>query len=236
LKVEDIKMSADSLNSHQEMICELCETVYKKEFWFLKHRETCSGKKKRKANISTSLKKQVWTKYVGLDRGEVPCLCCGCTKISMIDFHCGYYISEKNGGKIEVENLRPICAQCNLNMSSKNFEEFRKGFSNGIIPPEKGENSVLKLAKLKKKVQFLDDKIKYSSDCLSNGGGMMLYHRIREVARSYPDPGRIYWLLCEIGNGTLFIFGNTLASFDGNPRISADEFTNVVEYCYELLS
>jgi 5-methylcytosine-specific restriction endonuclease McrA len=39
-------------------------------------------------------------------------------------------VPEAKGGPTTVENLRPICAQCNLCMGTSNLEEFKRKFFN----------------------------------------------------------------------------------------------------------
>lgn len=48
------------------------------------------------------------------------------------DFHAGHIISDKDKGKVELENLRPLCSKCNLSMGSENMFEFisKYGFWN----------------------------------------------------------------------------------------------------------
>jgi hypothetical protein len=84
--------------------------------------------KYKKKTIPKALKKQVWDTWVGSSVGETNCLCCGHEKVRQIEFHCGHIMAEVNGGKTNVENLRPICAQCNLSMGSMNMIEFKKKF------------------------------------------------------------------------------------------------------------
>ena len=38
--------------------------------------------------------------------------------INVFDFHVGHDKPESKGGKLRVDNLRPICARCNLSMSN----------------------------------------------------------------------------------------------------------------------
>lgn len=80
----------------------------------------------KKRTIPKKLKAIVWTTYVGDSTGMTKCFCCQHTLIKQIEFHCGHVISVKNGGKDVVENMRPICAQCNLSMGSKNMNDFMK--------------------------------------------------------------------------------------------------------------
>jgi 5-methylcytosine-specific restriction endonuclease McrA len=82
----------------------------------------------KKRGIPKSLKKACWDKYIGPDKGIATCLCCNHQNIRQIEFHCGHVISEKNGGETKLPNLRPICAQCNLSMSTMNMSEFQKKY------------------------------------------------------------------------------------------------------------
>lgn len=86
--------------------------------------------KQRKTRIPASLKKLVWNTYIGESVGSSKCLCCNYTMIQQIDFHCGHVVPEAKGGPTTVENLRPICAQCNLCMGTANLEEFKRKFFN----------------------------------------------------------------------------------------------------------
>jgi len=43
-------------------------------------------------------------------------------------FHCGHIVSHANGGSMHIDNLRPICASCNLSMGTQNMNEFRQQF------------------------------------------------------------------------------------------------------------
>lgn len=41
-------------------------------------------------------------------------------------FHCGHIVSEFNGGKTIIENLRPVCFNCNSNMNTTNWLDYEK--------------------------------------------------------------------------------------------------------------
>jgi hypothetical protein len=79
---------------------------------------------KTKKSIPKKIKNDSWNTYIGNDKSSALCLCCRNTKISMNDFTAGHIISEKNGGIMTVENIVPICNQCNLSMSSKNMDKY----------------------------------------------------------------------------------------------------------------
>lgn len=79
---------------------------------------------KQKRGIPKKVRDDSWNKYVGKDKGEAPCLCCRTTTISKSEFHAGHVISEAKCGPATVENLRPICAGCNLSMGTRDMREF----------------------------------------------------------------------------------------------------------------
>jgi len=37
--------------------------------------------------------------------------------INVFDFHVGHDVPESKGGELDIQNLKPICARCNLSMS-----------------------------------------------------------------------------------------------------------------------
>jgi len=78
----------------------------------------------RKEPIPKRLKTDVWDFYIGEEKGIALCMCCSREKIKASHFECGHVISEFNGGTICIDNLRPICSQCNRSMSKKNMDEF----------------------------------------------------------------------------------------------------------------
>lgn len=82
--------------------------------------------KKRKKTIPSTVKRLVWNKYIGEEIGKAKCVCCNLTDITQLSFHCGHVIAESNGGEISVDNLRPICQNCNSSMRTQNLEEFKK--------------------------------------------------------------------------------------------------------------
>ena len=80
----------------------------------------------KKKNISKNIKLLIWDKYIGEDIIKHKCLCCKKREIKNTDFHCGHVIPESKGGKDTLENLRPICANCNLGMGQTNMIDYVK--------------------------------------------------------------------------------------------------------------
>jgi hypothetical protein len=70
-----------------------------------------------KERIPRALREQVWVTYVG-NKFQTKCWIPWCkNKMSAFDFHVGHNLPESKGGTLELGNLRPICARCNLSMS-----------------------------------------------------------------------------------------------------------------------
>jgi hypothetical protein len=85
-----------------------------------------TDKKKKKKQISATIKRLVWYSNIGEEVGKAKCLCCKVTDITQMSFNCGHIIAEANGGQTIVSNLKPICQNCNSSMGTKNMEEFMK--------------------------------------------------------------------------------------------------------------
>lgn len=85
-------------------------------------------KKPAKEKIPVAVKRIVWNTYIGQDKLKGLCLCCGFEEVTMTNFECGHVKSEKNGGEVTVENLRPICSNCNKSMGSKDMDAFMKQY------------------------------------------------------------------------------------------------------------
>lgn len=75
-----------------------------------------------------SLRIAVWNTYIGEQVGQTLCPVCFTNPISQLKFHCGHVVSEKDGGPTTLDNLRPVCASCNLSMQTQNMHEFQKTF------------------------------------------------------------------------------------------------------------
>ena len=80
----------------------------------------------KKKTIPSAIKRLVWNVNIGEEIGKSKCYCCKLTDITQLSFHCGHVIAEKNGGSIEVDNMKPICQNCNSSMRTTNMDEFIK--------------------------------------------------------------------------------------------------------------
>ena len=76
-------------------------------------------KKYKKQSIPKAIKEQVWVKYFG-KKFEHKCYIDWCDNtINVFNFHVGHDKPESKGGKLTIENLRPICSRCNHSMGNK---------------------------------------------------------------------------------------------------------------------
>lgn len=93
-----------------------------------KQSKPVDGEKRKKQSIPKSVKTHVWDLYIGSHINEHRCICCKKTLIKVTYFDVGHVIAEKNGGTLEISNLRPICSVCNYSMGTENMVDFVKKY------------------------------------------------------------------------------------------------------------
>ena len=81
----------------------------------------------KRENIPRTLRYAVWEKSFGKNN-EAKCVCCKNNTIAITNFECGHIISNKDGGKICIDNLKPICKTCNTSMGTTNMDIFMKKY------------------------------------------------------------------------------------------------------------
>lgn len=81
----------------------------------------------KKKQLPKRVRDLVWSKWIGSDKMIGKCFCCK-NDIKNNNYHCGHVIAYSNGGSNEIDNLRPLCSQCNLSMGDKNMFEFIEDF------------------------------------------------------------------------------------------------------------
>ena len=79
-----------------------------------------------KKGIPSTIKRLVWNKNIGEEIGKAKCYCCKSTDITQSSFHCGHVVAESKGGQTQVNNLKPICQNCNSSMGTRDMNEFMK--------------------------------------------------------------------------------------------------------------
>lgn len=123
-EIDELLINPLYLDNEELFICEM-----EKRLRILKNLNdlyffTEETEKKTKQKIPAIIKKLVWNTYIGEEIGKSKCVCCKKIDITQLNFICGHVLSEYNGGKVNVENLRPICMSCNLSMGTKNMQDF----------------------------------------------------------------------------------------------------------------
>lgn len=97
-----------------------------------------SAPRKRKVNIPKSLRRVVWEREFG-KAYSAKCPIKWCTTIIDVwTAHYGHGVPECKEGKTVAENLRPICAACNLSMGSQyTIDQFSAVWSAVVssVPP-----------------------------------------------------------------------------------------------------
>lgn len=76
-------------------------------------------KKYKKQRIGKTLRIQVWDKWIGIKIGMIKYPNCKIYDISQSNFECGHYIPESQGGTTDINNLLPICTDCNKSNGTK---------------------------------------------------------------------------------------------------------------------
>ena len=73
----------------------------------------------KKKHIPKALREQCWIQNFG-EKFKHECFIGWCINtINVFDFHVGHNIPESKGGKLCLENLKPICSRCNQSMGSQ---------------------------------------------------------------------------------------------------------------------
>jgi len=73
----------------------------------------------KKKTISKKLKEEVWIKHFG-ETFSAKCPISWCShKITVFCFDAGHNIPESKGGRTAIDNLVPICGECNRSMGDR---------------------------------------------------------------------------------------------------------------------
>uniref|UniRef100_A0A6C0C4K8 HNH domain-containing protein n=1 Tax=viral metagenome TaxID=1070528 RepID=A0A6C0C4K8_9ZZZZ len=83
-----------------------------------RRKKTTDAKKYKKETIPKAIREQCWLQVFG-EKYKEKCYINWCKNdITVFDFHVGHDKPESQGGTLDVSNLKPICARCNLSMSN----------------------------------------------------------------------------------------------------------------------
>jgi hypothetical protein len=99
--------------------------------------KTATTANKRKA-IPKPVKMKLWNQHFTEDNAKGKCQVCS-NEIKMSDFEAGHIISVANGGSDNIENLTPLCGQCNKSMGTQSVHDFKQTYfttPNGVTPSQ----------------------------------------------------------------------------------------------------
>lgn len=72
----------------------------------------------KKQYIPKAIREQTWIHYFG-KVFQHKCFVPWCkNQIDVFNYHVGHNLPESKGGKLVIQNLRPICSRCNHSMSN----------------------------------------------------------------------------------------------------------------------
>ena len=88
----------------------------------------------KKKIISKKLREEVWLKHFG-KTFSAKCPVQWCTReISVFSFEAGHNIPESKGGNTTIDNLIPICGDCNRSMGDRfTIDEFRREYASSTV-------------------------------------------------------------------------------------------------------
>ena len=90
----------------------------------------------KKQYIPKAVKRIIWEYYNGQEFYKAKCNVKWCKNIiTPFDFHTGHNIPESKGGTTTLDNLRPICASCNLSMGRKSIDTWND-YGLSILQPK----------------------------------------------------------------------------------------------------
>lgn len=130
-----------------------------------------------KEKIPKAIRNAVWNHNIGNSKEGECYTGCG-EKISINNFACGHVISEKKGGKVILDNLKPICVACNSSMGTMNMDDFINKY--GL----KKDNNINKIIENKS-----NQPIKSLIDCETNFNLELLkIKELRNICDFYKIP------------------------------------------------
>jgi hypothetical protein len=88
-----------------------------------------NGNKYVKEKIPKALREQVWINKMGKTFHGICSISWCSNDMTCFNFDCGHNIPESKGGKTDIENLIPICRNCNTGMGNKyTIDEWNKKY------------------------------------------------------------------------------------------------------------
>ena len=118
-RMYEIQDNKDKVNECNAELEEMKKQINKPET----NKIVVKKEKKTKEKIPASVKNTLWSLHFE-NNIQGKCQCCKTEVISKNNFDCGHITSEKNGGTVHLDNLKPICRSCNSSMGTTNMYDF----------------------------------------------------------------------------------------------------------------
>ncbi len=85
--------------------------------------------------VPSSLKHNIWIIYIG-EKFQGKCAVTWCNhKITPFTFEAGHNIPFSKGGATTIDNLRPICSDCNKSMGNRfTIDEYSQQYQSPVLP------------------------------------------------------------------------------------------------------
>lgn len=95
-----------------------------------RYKNKCKKPKYKKKKIPKALREQVWINKMGKVFSGTCCISWCENHMSCFNFDCGHNIPESKGGPTNIENLIPICRNCNIGMGNRyTIDEWEKKYA-----------------------------------------------------------------------------------------------------------
>lgn len=133
LKVSQLKYLAEIKNASEYKRQGIEGRKFKNDILnFLLNKELITACREK---ISEAMRNRIWEEYLDGKAYVAKCWCCRRKDISRKEYHAGHIVAVVHGGTNVIQNLRPICADCNLDMKETNMFQYMrdKGYE---LPPE----------------------------------------------------------------------------------------------------
>ena len=117
--------------------------------------------------VPSSLKHNVWTTYIG-EKFDGKCGVTWCNnKITPFTFEAGHNIPFSKGGATTIDNLRPICSDCNKSMGNRfTIDEYSEQYKSKKQVENNDNNTNIIVPKPSNKPNFFNKMVIFLSLCI----------------------------------------------------------------------
>jgi len=116
--------------------------------------------------IPKPIKNKVWDLHIGKDKGIGECNVCS-KEIDSKNYECGHIVAVSKGGENNIDNLLPICDECNKSMGSMDLYAYKTYVTSMMKTNNKSTKEETKLSDnktLKEEIKSSNDKLPINED------------------------------------------------------------------------